>query len=173
VTTVPDHPSRLHRLVFGERGRIAGTVYGTIVVMATLTAGAGSAKDPWALAAVVATGVIVLWLAHVYAHALGESIESGHSVLAAGELAAVARREFAIPLAGVAPIAALLLGALGIMRESRAIWLAVLICLATLTVQGVRYAQVERLDRSGTIVAVTVNLALGLVIVALKAGVAH
>ena len=173
MSALPAHRSRLHRLVFGERGRIAGTVYGTIVVMATLTAGAGSAQDPWQLAAIVATGVFVLWLAHVYAHALGESIESGRSVLIAGELAKVARHELAIPLAAVAPIAALVLGGLGIVRESRAIWLAVLVCLATLTVQGIRYAQVERLARSGKFLAVAVNLGLGLVIVALKAGIAH
>jgi hypothetical protein len=164
--------SRLHRLVFGSRGAIAGTVYGTIVVMATLTAGSGGVRDLWELAAIVTTTVIVLWIAHVYAHGLGESIEAGHS-LDGREFAAIARRELAIPLAAVAPLLALALGAAGLLRESRAIWLAVGIGLATLAAQGIRYARAERLGPTGTLVAVAVNLALGLVIVGLKAGVAH
>ena len=56
--------------------RIAGTVYGTIVVMATVTAGSeGEQTDAWRLAVVVAVTVMVLWVAHVYAHALAESLE--------------------------------------------------------------------------------------------------
>jgi hypothetical protein len=40
-------------------------------------------------------------------------------------------------------------------------------------VQGVRYAQVEELGRTGTAVALGVNVLLGLVIVGLKALVTH
>ena len=58
---------------------IAGAVYGTIVVMATLAAGgSGEAnRDAWQLAVFVLATVVVLWLAHVYAHGLAESIERG------------------------------------------------------------------------------------------------
>ena len=58
-------------------GRIAGTVYGTIVVMATVAAGGKGRVDAWQLAAFVVATVVVLWLAHVYAHGLAESIERG------------------------------------------------------------------------------------------------
>ena len=126
----------------------------------------------WELGAIVATSVLVIWIAHVYSHGLGESIDRGRR-LDAAELAAIARRELAIPLAAVAPIAALTLGALGFVRDTRAVWLALTIALATLILQGARYAGVEQLSRTGTLVSIGVNTMLGLVIVALKAGLSH
>jgi hypothetical protein len=158
--------------MFGSRREIAGTVYGTIVVMAALTAGAEADPGLWQLAAIVATSVIVIWIAHVYAHGLGESIQLGRR-LDAAELGAIARRELAIPLAAAAPVAALVLGALGLVRDTTAVWGALVIGLATLVLQGVRYAGVEHLSRTGTLVSVGVNTLLGLVIVALKAGLQH
>jgi hypothetical protein len=114
----------------------------------------------------------VIWIAHVYAHGLAESIELGRR-LDRPELAAIARRELWIPLAAVAPLAALALGALGIVRETRAVWLAMALAFATLVVQGARYAEVERLGRIGTLVSIGINTLLGLAIVALKAGLSH
>jgi hypothetical protein len=45
--------------------------------------------------------------------------------------------------------------------------------LATLALAGIRYASVERLGLVASAVAVAMNLGLGLVIVALKAGLSH
>jgi hypothetical protein len=45
--------------------------------------------------------------------------------------------------------------------------------VATLAVQGVRYARLEHVGRGGTFVVVLVNVLLGLAIVLLKALVAH
>ena len=151
---------------------IAGTVYGTIVVMATIAAGGKGNVDAWRLAVLVIATVVVLWLAHVYSDGLAESIERGHR-LDRREFTVIARREVAIVMAAAAPVAALILGAAGIIRESRAIWLALVIGLITLTVQGVRYARVEQLGRLATVAAVFINLALGLVIVGLKGLLAH
>jgi hypothetical protein len=163
----------LTQLVFGSRRTIAGTVYGTIVVLASLAAGGKAFEhDLWHLAAIVVTTVLVLWIAHVYAHGLGESLQVSRR-LDAAELGAVAGRELAIPLAAVAPTAMLALGALGLFRGSTAVWLAVGICVATLAVQGLRYAWLEHLGRLGTLAAVALNLTLGLAIVALKVVVAH
>jgi hypothetical protein len=163
----------LMRLVFGSRRTIAGTVYGTIVVLAAVSAGGKAFEhDLWHLAAIVVTTVLVLWIAHVYAHGLEESVQVGRR-LDAAELGAVAGRELAIPLAAVAPTAMLVLGAVGLLRGSTAVWLATGIGVATLAVQGFRYALVERLGRMGTLTAVGLNLALGLAIVGLKVVVAH
>ena len=102
---------RAKQLVFGSAGGIAGTVYGTIVVMATVTAGSnGEQTDTWRLAIVVAVTVLVLWIAHVYSHGLAESLERGRR-LDRAELRSVARRELSIPAAAVAPVAALVLAA--------------------------------------------------------------
>ena len=164
--------SRLSRVVFGSRESIAGTVYGTIVVMGAIAAASGQDADAGRLAAGVSATVIVLWIAHVYSHALGETVKLGRR-LDWAELASVARRELAIVLAGVAPVTALAFGALGVLRESTAGWLAMGFGLATLLIQGIRYAGVERLSRLGTAVTVGINLGLGLLIVGLKAGLGH
>ena len=167
--------SRLRYILFGSRETIAGTVYGTIVAMGALAAGAeGSQGDvrPWELAVFVAATVLVLWIAHVYSHALGETIRIGRR-LDAAELASVARREFAIPLAAVLPVTALVLGALGVFRETTAVWLALGCGVATLVVDGFRYAAADRLGPAGTLATVSINLALGLAIVGLKAGLGH
>jgi len=160
-------------LVFGSRRTIAGTVYGTIVVLAALAAGGKAFQnDLWHLIALVDVTVLVLWIAHVYSHGLGESLQVGRR-LDAAELGAIAGRELAIPLSAVAPTAILVLGALGIFKGTTAAWLAVGICVVALTVQGLRYALLERLGTVGTLISVALNLALGLTIVGLKVVVSH
>lgn len=163
----------MKRLLFGSAGGLAGTVYGTIVVMATITAGShGPQTDPWRVAIVVAVTVLVLWLAHVYSHALAESLEQGRR-LDRAEFMSVITRELAVPAAAIAPIAALVLGGLDIVREQTAVWLALGIGVTTLAVEGARYARLERMAPMGTIVSVALNVFLGLVIVGLKALVSH
>lgn len=159
-------------IVFGSRDSIAGTVYGTIVVMGAIAAAGvkdiGAAK----LAAAVSATVFVLWVAHVYSHALGETVKLGRR-LDWREVVSVAQRELAIVLAAVAPVTCLVLGALGLLREATAGWLAMGFGLATLLIQGIRYAGVERLSRLGAAVTVGINLGLGILIVGLKAGLGH
>ena len=163
----------LTQLVFGSRRTIAGTVYGTIVVLAALAAGGKAFQnDLWHLIALVDVTVLVLWIAHVYSHGLGESLQVGRR-LDAAELGAIAGRELAIPLSAVAPTAILVLGALGVFKGTTAIWLADGICVLALAVQGLRYALLERLTTVGTLISVALNLALGLTIVGLKVLVSH
>ena len=161
------------QMLLGSPGGIAGTVYGTIVVMATVTAGSyGENTDISWLAVVVGVTVLVLWIAHLYSHALAESLERRRR-LDRAELGAVARRELAIPAAALAPIAALVLGALDVIGEETAVWLALGVGMGTLAVQGARYATIEHLGRTGTLAAIALNLFLGLVIVGLKALLSH
>ena len=54
----PGARRRVHRLVFGAESGIAGTVYGTILVMAALAAGSAGHAGPGRLA-VVALKVFV------------------------------------------------------------------------------------------------------------------
>ena len=54
-----------------------------------------------------------------------------------------------------------------------AVWVALGFGVATLGVQGARYARIEELGRTGTLAAIAVNLFLGLVMVGLKALLAH
>jgi hypothetical protein len=76
-------------------------------------------------------------------------------------------------LSVVLPAAALVIGALGIIGGSVAIWLALGLGVAALAAQGVRYARLERLSKTGTTIVVGLNLVLGLSLVILKVIVVH
>jgi hypothetical protein len=162
----------IHTLLGGGQRGIAGTIYGTVLALASLAGGAAEHLGPSTLIVVVATASGVIWLAHVYAHGLGESIERGHR-LDWLEFSAIARRELPILAAAGAPISVLLLGAFGIIAERTDIWLAFGVGLTALAVQGARYARVERLGRGGTAAVIAANLALGGILVVLKVVVAH
>ena len=158
---------------FGTGGGVAGVVYGTIVVMAVVAAGSRIGKtEPWRLAVFAVATVFVLWVAHVYAHGLSDSVAAGRR-LEWMELRGLAWREASVLFAAAAPVGALVLGALGVMAEESSIRLALGIGVATLAAQGVRYARIERLGPTATLLAVAVNVALGLVIVALEVVLAH
>jgi hypothetical protein len=139
--------------------------------MATLTAAYASEKDPWKLAVTVAAAVFVLWIAHVYAHTLSEAVAGGRQKLY--DMGSVARRELGIMLAAALPVFALLLGAIGVFRETTAVWAALGVGLFTLGAEGVRFARLEGLGRAGMLVATGLNVTLGLFVVALKVLVAH
>jgi len=158
--------------IVGTGGGIASTVYGTVVVMATLTAAYATESDPWRLAVLVWTTAFVLWVAHLYAHGLAESI-SRRQRLSWQELKDIARRELGILVAAAVPSAALLLGALGILKESASVWLALGVGLAILAAEGVRYARIEALRPTAALTIVGANLAVGSFVVVLKVTVAH
>jgi hypothetical protein len=161
------------RLLLGSSSTIAGTVYGTIVVMAAITAGGPAFEDePWRLIVIVSATALIFWFAHVYADGLGESIALGRR-LDLPELGAIARREVSILLAGVLPTLALMLGGVGLVGHGTAVWIALGVGTGALAAQGVRYAHVEHLSRGGEILSISVNLGLGLAIVALKVALAH
>jgi hypothetical protein len=157
----------------GVDDRIASTVFGTITAMATVAAyGRAFPDSPWTVEELVLSTAVVLWIAHVYTHALSESISEQHTLRAVG-VRKLAGREVGILLAVVPSSAALLLGSLGVIDETASIWLALSLGLAILAFEGMRYARVERLGRTGTLLAIAVNVGLGLLVVLLKAEVLH
>src|SRR4051812_41840890 len=166
------HRSGVMAVLLGSRESISGTVYGTVIVMATIATAGKGGLHPWEVLATTIAAVLVLWVAHVYADGLEESIQAGHR-LDWPELAAVARHEWSIAMAAFPPGILLVLGGLGVFEAGTAIWLALGAGLLVLGVQGIRYARVERLSGVATLFTVTLNLALGLVIVLLKALVSH
>lgn len=163
--------SRLQQAAMGER--LAGFVYGTIVALGVLVAGARAYPDAAGrIAALVLTTTVVFWLAHVYSHALAYSV--GHDEhLSLAELRRIARREASILEAAVLPVAALLVGAFGLISEKGAVWVAIALGLVVLAAQGFLFARVERMGWLGTFVVVALNLGLGLLLVALKLLVSH
>jgi hypothetical protein len=163
----------LQRYLFGDRSTVAGTVYGTIVVLSVLAAGAKAYEHHlWQLAAIAGIGSFVLWVAHVYSHGLGESLAAGRR-LTVSEVLGIARREYSIMLAAILPLLAVVLGAAGVLEEHTAVRWALGVGVVTLAAQGVRYARMEHLGRLATITTVSLNLAIGLALVAVEAWVAH
>jgi FtsH-binding integral membrane protein len=160
-------------LVVGVDDTIASTVFGTITAMATIAAyGRAFPDSPWTVEELVASTAVVLWIAHLYTHALSESISERRS-LRFSRLRTLARRELGILLAAVPPSIALTLGAVGLFDETASIWLALVVGLVTLALEGTRYARIERLGRTGTLVAVGANVGLGILVVVLKVSVLH
>jgi hypothetical protein len=163
----------LKAFLIGDRRTIAGTVYGTIVVLAVLAAGARAYRDHlWRLDVIAAGSALVLWMAHVYSDGLGESLNLGRR-LSVTELTRIARREYSIVAAAVLPLVAITLGAIHVLSSGTAIFVAFAVGVVTLTAQGIRYAQVEDLSPPAAALTVALNLAAGLALVALEALVSH
>ena len=163
--------SRLRRRATGER--LSGFIYGTIVVLAVIVGGDRAyPDDAGRIAAMVGVTSIVLWLAHVYAHAVERSVAHDEH-LSVAELRRIARREASIVEAAVPPLVALVLGALGVVSTNAAVWAAFGLGLAVLGVQGLVFARVERLGWLGTVGVVACNLALGAALVGLKLVLSH
>ena len=168
---LPVDAPRLAREAAGHR--LAGLVYGTLVVLTMVVLGAKTYPDePGMIAVFVGVTTVLLWLAHVYAHGVGQSVSDGRR-LSLADLRRIAGRQASIVEAALPPIAPLLLGAVGLISAGVAIWAAFGLGLAVLGAQGVRFARAERLGLVGTLAAVAVNLAFGLVLVGLKLLLAH
>jgi hypothetical protein len=163
--------SSARRGALGER--LGGFIYGTILSLAVLVGGAKAyPHNAWKIALLLSVTVVVFWLAHVYAHALAHVVaEDRH--LSFGELRQIARHEASIIEAALPPLAALLLGALGLISTKAGVWIAYGLGLGVLMASGVVFARVEHLGWLGTVTVVALNVALGLALVALKLFVSH
>jgi hypothetical protein len=162
---------RLSRSALVER--LGGFIYGTIIVLAVVVAGARAyPDDAGRIAVLVAVTSVVFWLAHVYAHGLAHSVARDEH-LSLAELRRIARREGSIVEAALPPVAALLLGALGLLATEVAVWVAIALGLVVLAAQGITFARVERLGWLGAAGVVTANLVLGIGLVALKLALSH
>jgi hypothetical protein len=159
------------RSAVGER--LGGFIYGTILVLAVVVAGARAyPHEAGRIAVLVAVTSVVFWLAHVYAHGLAEGVAKDQH-LSLSALRDIALRERGIVEAAVPSVAALLLGAIGLLSTRTAVWAAFALGLAVLVVEGIAFAVVERLGPLGTFAVVTANLALGVALVAFKLLVSH
>jgi hypothetical protein len=153
--------------------RLGGFIYGTIVVLAVVVAGARAyPKEPGHIAVLVVVTVGVFWLAHVYSHAIGHSVAHDEH-LSLAELRHVARREASILEAALPSVVALLLGAVGILSPEVSVWAALILGLGVLVVEGLTFARVERLGWLGTLGVVSANLGLGVLLIGLKLLVTH
>jgi len=172
--TGAEHPRAGARVEARARGEhLAGFIYGTIVALSVVVAGAKAYPDsPGRVAVLVTITTGVLWLAHVYSFSLGHSVTSNEH-LSFDEVRRIAGREASIIRAAVPPVAVLLLGAVGVLGAVTAFWAALGAGLVVLAGQGILFARIERLGVAATIVVVAVNVGLGVVLIGLKVLVGH
>jgi hypothetical protein len=153
--------------------RLGGYIYGTIVALAVVVAGARAyPHEAGHIAGLVLVTSGVFWLAHVYAHTLAHSVAHDEHV-SASDLRRIAWREASIVEAALLPTAALALGAFGLLSTRVSVWTAIGVGLGVLAVQGLTFARVERLSWLGTAVVVTANLGLGLLLIGVKLILSH
>jgi hypothetical protein len=168
------HRQRAARVGHAATGeRLGGFIYGTIVALAVVVAGARAyPHSAGHIATLVGATSVALWVAHVYAHGLARSVASDEH-LSVAELRHIARREGSIVEAALPPLGALVLGALGVISTQLAVWAAFGCGLVVLAGQGITVARVERLGRLGTVAVVAGNISLGVLLVGLKLVVTH
>lgn len=153
--------------------QLGGFLYGTIVVLAVIVAGARAYRDePGHVVALVLITTGTFWLAHVYAQGLARSVSRSER-LSVAELRRIARHEGAIVKAGGPPVLPLLLAMFGVMSPQTAYWIAMAIGLTVLGIDGLLFARALRLRPLAAIGVTAANLALGVVLVALKLVVTH
>jgi hypothetical protein len=163
---------QLRRFILGNPETIAGTVYRTIIVMSVIAAGAHTYEHQlWRLVVLAGGTAAVLWLAHVYSHALGESLTLGRRITV-DEIASIGRREFSVIAAAIIPLVAVALGAAGILEHRTG--------LAGAVARGGRargsghpVRTLGAMSPTATIITTGLNLAIGLALVALEVLIAH
>jgi hypothetical protein len=154
-----------------SRQNVAGFVYGTVLAVAVVTAVSGddSATASYVLGGVLATAV-VFWLADTYAVTLQLRLRrSGASLPADVRTAAV--QEAALLEAAILPSVPLVLAALGVLGRDSGILLAQLVGLAELFFSGYGVARVLGQPQLKAIASGVFCLALGALMIVLKAAV--
>jgi hypothetical protein len=151
----------------------AGAIYGSLLA-ASVVAGTSPgrvAPSPWQLALLLLATGVVFWLAHVYAELFGG--RRSHRATEWPTIRHAAAQEWPIVEAVVPPAVVALAGMLLGMSDSTTAWLALSVAVAGQVGWAVAGALAAGAGRRAIVVSAVVNLALGLVLVVLKAVVAH
>jgi hypothetical protein len=152
-----------------EHANPARAIYGTILVMAVITALShdDSVTSAQLIAGVLAT-TFVFWIAHVYAEVLGQRMEADGGRPTFAGLAVAARGEWPLVEASLLPVLCLLVGVIGVVKTDTAVAIAIGVGVIELFGYGIAVGRRLQMSRGGIIVVGVVNGALGLLIVLLK-----
>lgn len=147
--------------------RLAGAIYGTIVVAGVLAATEYD-DDPEVLetGAYALATVVVFWLAHAWAQTLGRRLVGvGPS---RGKLRHSLARDWPLVQSALPPLAAMAIAALLGASDETAIEIAFWVCVVSLAAWGAVVARREQASIARTIITAAGCGALGLVLVVLK-----
>jgi hypothetical protein len=114
---------------------ISSAIYGTVSVLAIIVAAAHDASGAGGVLVVAAVSAVVVWAIHVYAAVLAEA-GTGRTTWRAAFGEAI-RGELGVLEGASAPLLVLLLGAVGLLDDHRAIWWAVLVGVVLLSVMPI------------------------------------
>jgi hypothetical protein len=153
--------------------RIAGAIYGTLLATAVVAglSGNASVSAGRGLAAVIVTNV-VFWVAHAYADLVALRLECRVRPGRAAVMA-ILSKEWPMVQSAWPASAILLLGWIGVLQRDTSYSLAIDAGIVAMAVWGLTYAKREGARWPGMILSALVNVALGLVVVALKVLVTH
>ena len=123
-TTTPPSPVEAWAQRLAGGPHIAGAVYGTIIAMAVMGAWlADPTSGAWETLASVAATLVVFWIAHVYAHMVGQGLGGPQGV--AHELKHALQHDWPIVQAGLLPALVLAVGGLEWVDERLAMKAAI------------------------------------------------
>jgi len=151
-----------------QNGDSASAVYGTILAASILIASYGTAVEIFI--SVIGTG-LVFWLAHAHVSVMRRVVRGGQAVTAKDVRRALIE-EWPLVQSSLVPAAPLVLAMVGIVSTDNAANLGILICFVGLVAWGIVVARAAELSRRASILAVSVNVGLGLLLVILK-GILH
>jgi hypothetical protein len=148
--------------------RLTSSIYGTVLTIALIAAySAEEDLDPVLVATALLVTLGVFWLAHTQAELLAIRYAVGHP-LSRTEMRSHLRHAWPMVEAGLPPVAALLLGTIGLLDDDTAVTLALAVGVAELAAWGIAIGVRERLGLWRTVAVTAINVSLGLAVVGLK-----
>lgn len=159
-------PDRLDLLASGE-----GVITGTVVCAAVIAALAGQAISTLQLAAAMVGTILVYWLAHLHAHAIGRAVRNQHHPWLALRWAFA--HTWVIAAASLLPLGILLLAALAGAELRTAAWVALYATIALLAVYSYAAGRRGGLGVFGSLVCSVAGASLGVLVAVLKAVAIH
>jgi hypothetical protein len=147
----------------------SSAIYGSVLA-ATVVVSSGDLRAPGVLALLLVVSGVVFWFAHVYA----VTVAAVHGGWRVGAIRAGLRHEWPVAFAAIPPaVAALVCGSLPNLSVTDGVWAALAVAIIEQQVWG--YAAIRTARLSGRALAMTIllNIAIGVVIVALKVMISH
>ena len=113
------------------------SVYGTVLVNGMIVATGSHGASSMSVFVTVLTTVVVFWAAHVYAGTIaGHGVDMGERASLAASFRRSLRRSVGFLTSAVPPSVVLLLGALRVVDDTIALWVALWLGVAILAVLG-------------------------------------
>lgn len=146
------------------------SVYGTILVSGLIVASGTQQASAWATFSTIAATVVIFWGAHVYAGTVaGHGVAKGDETTLGTALRRSLRRSLGFLISAVPPSIVLLFGALRIVPDQAALWIALWLGVVILGVLGYSAFALRRSSWPIRILGCLGTAAFGVVMIVLKA----